>query len=71
MISSEEMARIIRIQMAQRDVKTFKEICKATGISGSSFSKYLSGDQVPPLHVLSRICGYLGMTQEQRGAFLM
>ena len=71
MISSKEMSRIIHVKMATLDIKRDSDLCRAIGIRQDSFCHYMSGRQTPPLPVLSRICSYLGMTQEERGAFLM
>lgn len=70
MISAEEKARLIRIQMAKREVNA-RQLCKKIGVSEQSFCGYMKGRTAMPLTVLSRVCSYLGMTQEERGAFLM
>lgn len=70
MVSNEEMRRMLDVQMADRRVKV-PQLCKAVGISPQSYSGYVNGKVRMPLPVLSRICSYLGMTKEERGAFLM
>ena len=71
MVSSEDMAWIIRGKMVEMRVKSQAQMAKRIGISAQLFSSYLTGKVAIPLPTLSRICSYLNMSQEERGAFLM
>ena len=71
MISPERRAAIIRTKMAEKGVRNQKELARAVGILPSTLSGYFSGKQMFTLQALYRICTFLGMSQEERGALLM
>ena len=44
---------------------TIAQACKDTGINRQQFNKYLSGQILPGVRTMRKICSYLGVTEEQ------
>lgn len=59
----ESFARELRFHCARKG--TIAQLCKATGINRQQFNKYLAGQMLPGARTMRKICGYLGVSEEQ------
>lgn len=59
----ESFARSLRFHCLRKG--TIAQLCKGTGINRQQFNKYLAGQMLPGARTMRKICGYLGVSEEQ------